>query len=69
MPNGQRKRIHVTIAAVRLRMSRERVIRHVQMGKLAGGRDEAGWYVDASALERAVREQQQESAAATVPAA
>lgn len=66
MPNGQRKRVHVTIAAVRLRMSRERVIRHVQMGKLAGGRDDSGWYVDAQALERAVRER--EATAEAVPA-
>jgi len=41
-------------AALRLGLSRERVIRLVQTGKLAGRRDAAlGWRVDREAVEKA----------------
>jgi excisionase family DNA binding protein len=40
-------------AALRLRLSRERVIRLVQRGELAGRRDpERGWLVDRADVER-----------------
>jgi hypothetical protein len=38
-------------ASVQLRLSRERLIRRIQTGEIAGGRTDAGqWYVERSAL-------------------
>lgn len=55
--------IPVNVAAIRLRQSRERTIREIQRGTLAGDLvpGEAGrstWVVDAHDLDRAVRERQ-----------
>ena len=51
---GARPEVTAAEAAVRLALSRERVIRLVQTGKLAGRRDPAlGWRVYRDALEAA----------------
>jgi hypothetical protein len=48
-----RPEIPATEAAIRLRVSRERVVRLVQIGRLPGRRDpELGWMIEVAALER-----------------
>lgn len=48
------KMIPVTLAALRLGLSRERVIRMVTMGKLKGDLVDGRWMVDLSALPASV---------------
>lgn len=38
-------------AAVRLQMSRERLLRRIQSGVVPGGQEDGLWYVETSALE------------------
>jgi hypothetical protein len=47
-------RVPATEAAIRLRKTRERVIRSVQVGELEGALVDGRWVVDGDALERAV---------------
>lgn len=61
--------VPVSPAATRLRMTREKLIRRIQLGAIAGGQDESGrWYVDREALERAARGRSGVDAASEEPA-
>lgn len=51
-----RRELTATEAAVRLRMSRERLIRLIQTGEVAGRRDPLrGWLIEPTALQRLER--------------
>lgn len=53
---GERRRLSANEAALRIRASRERLLRLVQTGQLAGGQEGGRWWVDESSVERFLSE-------------
>jgi len=49
--NAPDNRVPIAEAAVRIGMSRERLLRRVQSGVVPGGQDEGYWYVEREAVE------------------
>ena len=51
---AQCEMVLVSEAAIRLRLTREQVIRRIQSGEIAGGRVMGSWYVLRTALEQLI---------------
>lgn len=58
--------VSIAEAAMRLRLSREQIIRRIQQGTLAGGKVFGHWYVDRQAVDRAIEQGVRDPRAASV---
>lgn len=46
------EKVPVSVAALRLRLNREQLIRRIQQGEIVGGQEGGRWFVAAPELER-----------------